>query len=622
MKKSLLCVFLLLTLAPPMLLCWLGVRMVRDEEAAFQAQRQQLYVSRLESLRRDVSRVMLDKRRILGAALKKEIEKASLHDVRWDVPESGRLAVVDARGRLLFPTNISDSAMVAFCECALRIEREGRNASTEEAVAARPGSVPNAVDRGINASPDVPNMPNAPFDRTQRGASISQNKQSVGTLAQARGQQERQPQDVDSQMANQPVVMQQDMPQQDILPQDTSQYDMRQNAPAARMMPSQALNMEQGATLMPTPVLPPEGEGWQTWFWGEGLGLVFWKRDAQGRLWAADISRARLMADVIAALPDGGEPMGGHMCLMDAKGSLLYQWGQVFSDERKTSISKPDATLPLDAPLGAWRLTFQSHTVLAAASHTAIYGVLGAVVAIFCGLACYFYREATRELRLAGQRVSFVNQVSHELKTPLTNIRLYAELLDDDIMDAGGREKVEVILSESDRLGRLIANVLAYARQQRGKLRLHPVQDVPDVVISRALAHFEPAFQKHHMPWTFDGHVAEACRFDPDVLEQILNNLFSNAVKYAHGAPISVTSMREGNVLRVRVQDHGRGIPASKRETVFIPFMRLDDRLTEGVSGTGIGLSVSRELAILHGGNVTIESSDEGALFLVEVMLS
>jgi len=96
-------------------------------------------------------------------------------------------------------------------------------------------------------------------------------------------------------------------------------------------------------------------------------------------------------------------------------------------------------------------------------------GLLGATV---ISLTYYFYREQSREMREAAQRVSFVNQVSHELKTPLTNIRMYAELIEKDADESDERLQryAGVIVSESQRLSRLIGNVLTFSRKQRRNL--------------------------------------------------------------------------------------------------------------------------------------------------------
>ncbi len=165
------------------------------------------------------------------------------------------------------------------------------------------------------------------------------------------------------------------------------------------------------------------------------------------------------------------------MVLLDTKGAPIYQWGGYgpADDER------PRATLALSYPLGGWSLAYYAPPELTRAglSRSLWFNVGSAVVAValaVLGLAAYFYRENARDMRVAAQRVSFVNQVSHELKTPLTNIRMYAELLEQEIDESQEkpRRHLDIIVSESQRLSRLIGNVLTFSRRERHTLQLRP----------------------------------------------------------------------------------------------------------------------------------------------------
>ncbi|MCB1808815.1 MAG: ATP-binding protein, partial [Candidatus Competibacteraceae bacterium] len=107
---------------------------------------------------------------------------------------------------------------------------------------------------------------------------------------------------------------------------------------------------------------------------------------------------------------------------------------------------------------------------------------------------------------------------------------------------------------------------------------------------------------------------------DPDVLEQILNNLLGNVEKYvAAGDQVTLASWQHGEQSFIRLQDDGPGIPARERQRIFEPFYRLGSALTEGVSGAGLGLTISRELARLHGGDLELEPTSTGACFLLRI---
>ncbi|MEZ5582474.1 MAG: HAMP domain-containing sensor histidine kinase [Candidatus Competibacteraceae bacterium] len=209
-----------------------------------------------------------------------------------------------------------------------------------------------------------------------------------------------------------------------------------------------------------------------------------------------------------------------------------------------------------------------------------------------------------RELRLARQRVNFVNQVSHELKTPLTNIRLYAEMLDEDLAedDTQARRYLDIIVGESQRLSRLITNVLSFARQQRGQSRLHLRPGRVDDVIAAVLAAFRPALAEKGMTVEWQGKADRWVKLDPDALEQMLNNLLSNAEKYAaNSGTLHITSQQTDDEATLYIRDRGPGIAKRERHRVFQAFYRSESRLNEGVSGTGIGLTIARDLARLHG---------------------
>lgn len=373
---------------------------------------------------------------------------------------------------------------------------------------------------------------------------------------------------------------------------------------------------------------PGPAAGWYSWFWGDGMHLVRWVRTSAGRVVGFELNRSRLVADVIAALPDSqldpatGEDFG--IVLLDAKGESLYQWGR----HPRRSAAEPAAELSLGAPLGAWRLQLiASGTAAAEAFGSAlVFNVVAGLVVVglvLAGLAWYFYRESARELREARQRVSFVNQVSHELKTPLTNIRMYAELLQETLgeeeqyPDAPGAGRyLRVIVAESQRLGRLIHNVLTFGRQRRGAMRLRTTVDEVDRIVSEAVRGFAPSLENRGVQVRIEPGAPGRVRVDPDILGQILGNLLGNLEKYAPGSGEAVvTTARQGAVTTVTVEDRGPGIPAADRERVFRPFVRLSSRVTDGVAGTGIGLAIARDLARLHGGDLVLEPSGSGARF-------
>jgi signal transduction histidine kinase len=365
-----------------------------------------------------------------------------------------------------------------------------------------------------------------------------------------------------------------------------------------------------------------QATGWHVWYWGDGLQWMLWAREG-GRVHAAEINRTRLLAELIGSLPetdvDEPELAEGRIRLLASAGRALYQWGSFEAAEGE----RPVATIALGAPLGGWSL---EHHASGAIFGSAVAGSLLlnltaglAVLAVaVVGLTYYFYREQSREMREAAQRVSFVNQVSHELKTPLTNIRMYAELLEEDVdeQDDRSRRHLGVIVTESQRLSRLIGNVLTFGRKQRGVLELHRRPGIVDDVLDSVLRHFRPALDALGIQVDFVSGAQRRVSLDPDAVEQIVGNLVSNVEKYgANGKHLTLVSRQHGDTVEIIVADQGPGVASDERQRIFESFYRVSSSLTEGVSGAGIGLAISRELARLHGGDLELESSGRGARF-------
>lgn len=364
--------------------------------------------------------------------------------------------------------------------------------------------------------------------------------------------------------------------------------------------------------------------GWYAWYWDTGLHLIFWRRDPSGGLIAVELDRVRLVADLLVEL--AGNPGGteestswGRIVLEDSQGRVLSQSGAPAAEGTAVDVVERR----LSPPLGAWTLRAEYWSGGAVGALGSFLRVAGLIImaAVLCGLALVFHRESSRELREASERVGFVNRVSHELRTPLTNIRLYAELLERRLADDDeNRSYLEIIVAESGRLSRLIGNVLSFARRSREALVVRPVEGSVDETLRSVAAQFGPSLEAKGMEIALDLAAAKPVPFDPDALEQIVGNLLSNVEKYAADGEVAEISSRQNDrATLIRVADHGPGIPQGREESVFEPFVRLSDSLTEGVSGTGIGLSIARELARLHGGELRLVDADRGACFELEL---
>jgi signal transduction histidine kinase len=361
--------------------------------------------------------------------------------------------------------------------------------------------------------------------------------------------------------------------------------------------------------------------GWKVWYHGGGTRCWFWLRQSSGALVGAEVPSAVLMAELVNALPNSADSTAAFK-LTDAQGQEIYGWGQA---------NEPVVQVTTNAPpqLAGWKVTCSMPDVVLQGSQAWRYQLL---IGITCAtlvlglVAWYLYRESAREIRQAGQRVSFVNQVSHELKTPLTNISLYAELaaqkLPAEATDV--HECLEIVTSESARLGRLISNVLSFSKHQRGQIQPHPASCDVVALLRRIVEQFRPALNNKQLRLEVEMPPVLIAITDADILEQIVGNLLSNVEKYA--ADGGVAWLRLNSVetkFSIVVEDRGPGVPQSQRDKIFDPFVRLSDKLSDGITGTGIGLSIARELTQLLGGTLCCETpgSGHGASFILTLPL-
>ncbi|MDH4109068.1 MAG: HAMP domain-containing histidine kinase [Gammaproteobacteria bacterium] len=256
-------------------------------------------------------------------------------------------------------------------------------------------------------------------------------------------------------------------------------------------------------------------------------------------------------------------------------------------------------------------------------------GVLGWTAAVLAvvfllGYAA-LYRLGLGQIRLARQQQDFVSAVSHELKTPLTSIRMYGEMLKEGWADEQKKKQYyEYIHDESERLTRLISNVLQLARITRNEPQFAPkpvsVAELLDTVRSKIASQAERA--GFELDIRVDADAAPAVLdIDVDCFAQIVINLVDNAIKFSRQAEIKrieIAAARRGREsIVVSVRDHGPGIPKDQMKKIFRLFYRPRSELTRETVGTGIGLAIVHQLAQAMGGSVDVVNREPGAEFRV-----
>jgi signal transduction histidine kinase len=229
------------------------------------------------------------------------------------------------------------------------------------------------------------------------------------------------------------------------------------------------------------------------------------------------------------------------------------------------------------------------------------------------------------QLELVRKQQDFVSAVSHELKTPLTSIRMYGEMLLAGWADEDKKQGYyEFIYHESERLSRLIANVLQLARMTRNdpQFDLKPVAvaELVDLVRSKIASQLQRAgFELEIDSQGIPGEAAVLV--DTDAFTQVFINLVDNAIKFSAGAEkkrieLRCSAQRDGAVL-FTVRDYGPGIPAGQLKKIFTMFYRSENELTRETVGTGIGLALVHQLVGAMNGKVDVRNRDPGAEFRV-----
>ena len=227
--------------------------------------------------------------------------------------------------------------------------------------------------------------------------------------------------------------------------------------------------------------------------------------------------------------------------------------------------------------------------------------------------AYLLWRDIRREVLMAEMRSQFVSSVSHELKTPLTAIRMFAETLrlgraKDPATQA---EYLDTIVNESERLTRLLNNVLDFSKIEQGQRTYHPAPaSLPETVQAAARAMEYPLKQQgFELDIQLDEGLPQV-RVDRDAIEQAVLNLLSNAMKYSGDSrTIGLKVQREGDRAVIQVVDKGVGIDPKDQEHIFEDFYRVPTRENQSLPGTGLGLSLVSHIAKAHGGTVRVESA-------------
>ena len=326
------------------------------------------------------------------------------------------------------------------------------------------------------------------------------------------------------------------------------------------------------------------------------------------------------LGGALPAAPGGGEGYA----LRDGQGRVLHQAGAVpIGGAALVRVPLASGLLP------NWEVSAYLRPMARESAGTGFLGIGVLLVAILVAAilsgGSLLLRQARRSEEEAAQKTSFVANVSHEFKTPLTTIRLYAELLEQGrVRDAAqGGDYLRTIARETQRLARLVNNALDFSRLEQGQKKFAREPLDLTAALNRLLDTHGPRVAeaglilRRELPAT-----VLSVTTDRDALEQIVINLLDNACKYAaEGGEVTVAlGARPAGGVALAVLDRGPGVPAGHRARIFEKFHRVDDTLTAEKSGAGLGLSIARQLARGLGGELRYEPRPGGgAAFVVEL---
>jgi signal transduction histidine kinase len=383
---------------------------------------------------------------------------------------------------------------------------------------------------------------------------------------------------------------------------------------------------------------------------GEELVFLFWERQKDGRIAGCEISAPALRERMAGALTATYTPVRV-LTIIDERGNpLATPADTVTRDWRQPFVSREiSETLP------RWEVAayLASPDAISSKARSSSLVVWILVVILFVSVAgggTMVLGSVYGEMRLAQAKATFVTNVSHELKTPLTSISLFVELLRQKRRPDPARQEhyLSLMASETERLTRLINNVLDFsassAKGARGRggrarsKRRYALKLIDLTEIARELVESQRVrLESRGFALRFiGGEDAQPVRADPEAMKQILLNLLSNAEKYsADRKEIEVEAVRstagrgasgrgaaergasklgaaDAAAALVHVRDRGIGVSEKDRQRIFREFFRVDDSLATRVQGTGLGLTIARAIARDHGGDVTCQPRDDG----------
>ena len=324
---------------------------------------------------------------------------------------------------------------------------------------------------------------------------------------------------------------------------------------------------------------------------------------------------------IILANPEAARILG-----MEIKSILKQPIQSIFNLYSKGGQITPETFCPINQQrIQAQK--YEDHKLqLISQSNTNSYVNINAVSTINTGkvgIGCIiFLRDVTKEQDLEKMKVDFVSMAAHELRTPLTTIQGYLSMLKSskslEKLQKTEQSFIEKSFEGSLRLNKLIENLLDVSRIEQGRMSINTTkQNIEPLLIRMEEEHGPIAKQKNIiLNYNKPQFKIPDVMIDNIKMEEVLNNLIGNAIKYTNEGEIQIIPTQEENMIRITIKDTGLGIPPESINQLFTKFYRVESELTMQTKGTGIGLFVSKKIIEAHGGQIQVESKlGEGSTF-------
>jgi len=224
-------------------------------------------------------------------------------------------------------------------------------------------------------------------------------------------------------------------------------------------------------------------------------------------------------------------------------------------------------------------------------------------------------RDMTEQHKLDKLRSDFIANVSHELRTPIAMLQGYSEAILDDVVtsDDDRKEMTKIIYEESQRMGRLVTDLLDLARMESGRMRLYKEKVLINTVIKRITQKFTQSAKESSVHLQFKSTIVDdlLIEIDEDRIEQVLTNLIDNAIRHTpNEGNVTIRVEKEKAFVKISVEDTGTGIPQEDLPYVFERFYKADKSRTRGKGGTGLGLAIAKNMVEAHDGNISVNSTE------------